>query len=110
MLEHCILDLVQQISSDMLRVNNDNLRIISPISDTSSNEVHCKTLSETLLLFPNLPLITCICTAASSKENRTPTWDLQNRIPTWAVTVMRSYLLNFFQSTGKGSTLAVSSW
>lgn len=75
---------------------------IWPFSDTSNREGYCKTLSEPSFSFPNLPLITC--TAAESKENRTPTWDLP--LP---VTVMKSYLLNCFQNTGRGSTLAVSS-
>lgn len=79
---------------------NGNLIRIWPASDTSNNEEH----SEPLLMLPNLPLITCICTAAGSKENRTPTWDLPV-----AVRVMKSYLVNCFQNTGRGSTLAVSS-
>lgn len=44
---------------------------IWPASGSSGNEGHCKRLSEPWL--PNLPLITCICTASRSKENRTPT-------------------------------------
>lgn len=84
---------------------NGNLMGMQPASDTSNNKVHCKSLSEPLLMLPTLPLITCICTAAGSKESRTPTWDLPV-----TVTVMKSYLLNCFQNTGRGSTLAVSSW
>lgn len=76
---------------------------MGPANDTSNHESYCKTLSEPSFSFPNLPLIACVCTAAESKENRTPTWDLP--LP---VTVMKSYLLNCFQNTGRGSTLAVS--
>lgn len=75
---------------------------IWPVSDTSNHEGYCKTPSEPSFSFPELPLITCSYTAAESRENRTPIWDLP--LP---VTVMKSYPPNCLQNTGRGSTLAV---
>lgn len=91
----------------MFRVElyNVNLMGIGPVSDTVNNKGHHKMLSEPLLMLPNLPMITCICTASGSKENTTPTWDLPV-----AVTVRKSYLLNCFQNTDRRSTLAASGW
>lgn len=43
-----------------------------PVSDTSNHEGYCKTLSEPSFSFPNLPLITCFCTAAEGRKTELP--------------------------------------